>query len=78
MNDTHVIAASKHYVYVWQFRNYLGEASQSLNMDMKISKEFAFFIEDNPNVNDVYSENYNTNRTSSDPISCIFVNERLK
>ena len=41
-----------------------------------MTKEFAFYIEDNPNINELYTENFTSNRTTNDPICSIFANER--
>ena len=79
LNDTHAVIASKHYVYIWQFRSQLTDVNQGLNMDVlknKITKEFAFYIEDSPNINDIYSEHFTTGRTSLDPICATFMNEK--
>ena len=84
LNETHVVIANKHYVYVWQFRSSSGSANPHqyghiLAIDLlkkKLMKEFAFHIENDPNTNEVYNnETYNCLKTSSDPISAIFANE---
>ena len=74
-----MIAASKHYIYIWQFRGQLTELNQASSLDLiknKMTKEFAFYIEDNPNINELYTENFTSNRTTNDPICSIFANER--
>jgi WD repeat-containing protein 35 len=85
LNETHIIACSKSYVYVWQYRSQHNDLSQNhfghnINIDLlkkKFMKEIVFFIEDNPNINDSYNaETFNPNKKTSDPISSLFVNSK--
>jgi WD repeat-containing protein 35 len=87
LNETHIIACSKSYVYVWQYRSQHNDLSQNhfgqnINIDLlkkKFMKEIVFFIEDNPNMNDIYNpDTFNANKKTQDPISAIHVNSRYK
>lgn len=85
LNETHVVACSKSYVYVWQYRSQHRDLSQNhfghnINIDLlkkKFMKEIVFFVEDNPNLNDIYNaDSFNPIKKSNDPISSIFVNNK--
>ena len=85
LNQTHVIACSKSYVYIWQYRSQHADLSQShFGHDMNIEllkkqymKEFVFFVEDNPNVNEVYSsESFVPKKKTQDPVCSIFINQK--
>lgn len=85
LNETHIIACSKNYVYCWQYRSQHGDILQhhfgnDLNIDLlkkKLMKEIVFFVEDNPNINDIYNpETFNPSKKTTDPICTIFVNSR--
>jgi len=85
LNETHIIACSKSYVYVWQYRSQHNDISHShfghnINIDLlkkKFMKEIIFFIEDNPNLNEVYNqETFIPNKKTTDPITALFVNSR--
>jgi len=85
INETHVIACSKSYVYVWQYRSQHADMSHNhfghnINIDLlkkTLMKEIVFFIEDNPNVNNIYnSETFKAKKKTQDPICCIYVNSK--
>lgn len=85
MNETHIIISNKFYVYVWQYRSQnalSGDSTnnygQSLNIDLlkrKMMREIAFFIDDNPNLNDYYNiDTFQLNKTSGDKITSLYAN----
>jgi WD repeat-containing protein 35 len=84
MNETHVIISNKFYVYVWQYRSQssLSDSSnnyvQFLNIDLlkkKMMREIAFFIDDNPNLNDYYNiDTFQPNKTTGDKIISLYSN----
>lgn len=83
INRTHAIVASKHYVYVWQFRNPTSNDLQKyyghkINIDLlkrSLMKEIAFFLEENPNMKDNYIlEHFTPTKTSNDPITSLCAN----
>ena len=85
LNETHIIACSKSYIYVWQYRSQHADISEShfghnINIDLlkkQFMKEIVFFVEDNPNINDIYnSETFIPKKKTQDPISSIFVNSK--
>lgn len=88
INQSHIVISNRHYIYIWQFRNSnLNDGvsltnktySQSMSIDLlkrKMMKEIAFFVEDNPNFNELYNiETYRLSKTSNDPICAIFSND---
>ncbi len=84
MNETHVVISNKFYVYVWQYRSQssLSENSnnyvQLVNIDLlkkKMMREIAFFIDDNPNLNDYYNiDTFQPNKTTGDKITSLYAN----
>jgi WD repeat-containing protein 35 len=85
INETHIIACSKSYVYIWQYRSQHADMrnnhfGHNINIDLlkkTLMKEIVFFIEDNPNVNNIYNnETFKTKKKTQDPISCIYVNSK--
>lgn len=88
MNKSHVFVTNKHYIYVWQFRGYTPtndpkthHYSQDMSIDLykkKMMKEAIFFIEDNPNMSEMYNyETFNPTKISGDPISALFSNDKF-
>ena len=84
MNNTHIFIASNHHVYIWQFRyennNFSSKYGNKLNTDLlnkDVMKEIAFFIEEVPNLKEVYSlDNYNVSKTTNDLICSIYSNDK--
>jgi WD repeat-containing protein 35 len=85
LTETHVIVASKSYVYAWQFRNQQTDFNpnhygQHINIDLlkkTLMKEIIFFVEDVPNMSENYNmESFNPSKNSSDPISAIYANDK--
>jgi WD repeat-containing protein 35 len=90
INETHIIISNKLYIYVWQYRslsiitgdsNNIHNYSQLLyiyNIDLlkkKMMREIAFFIDDNPNLNDYYNiDTFQANKTSGDKITSLYSN----
>ena len=88
LNNTHAVVSNGHYVYLWQFRGIENERKRGRNDDKniiiqgqeisinlltkKMMRELTFFIEDIPNMNDVYNyETFNANRRTNDPITAV-------
>jgi WD repeat-containing protein 35 len=85
LTETHVIAASKSYVYTWQFRNQQTEFNpnhygQHINIDLlkkTMMKEIMFFVDDIPNMNESYNiDTYIPGKNTNDCISSVFANDR--
>jgi WD repeat-containing protein 35 len=85
LTETHVIVASKSYVYVWQFRNQQTDLNpnhygQHINIDLlkkTMMKEVIFFVEDVPNMNESYNmETYAPTKNTGDAISAIHATEK--
>ena len=92
LNNTHAVVSNGHYVYLWQFRGIENERKKGKNDDKtiiiqgqeisinlltkKMMRELTFFIEDIPNMNDVYNyETFKPIRTTKDPISALCLTE---
>ncbi|MCQ2817045.1 MAG: hypothetical protein MJ252_07250 [archaeon] len=87
MNSTHCAITDKHYVYIWQFRgNEQGVENKSITfqgkefavnlLTKKMMRELCFFIDNNPNLNDVYNyETFQHKNKSEDPIVAMCMNE---
>jgi WD repeat-containing protein 35 len=84
MNKTHAFVTNKHYIYTWQFRSSHTELKshqygQDINIDLlkkKMMKEAIFFIEDNPNINEIYNtDSFQAIKVSSDSVTAIFSND---
>lgn len=84
MNETHIIVSNKYYIYVWQYRSQssfsdnLNNYGQTVSIDLlkkKLMREIAFFIDDNPNLNDYYNiDTFQPNKTSGDKITSLYAN----
>jgi WD repeat-containing protein 35 len=61
--------------------NILAPLANAAKIDLlkkRMMKEFAFFVDDTVNINDVYNfEKFQANKVSTDQVSCIFVNENF-
>lgn len=84
MNETHIIIASSHYVYIWQYRYQrqdmsmrYGNKINSELLNKNLMKEIIFFIEEIPDVKSFYSINtFKPTQTTKDLISSISCNEK--
>jgi|JI6StandDraft_1071083.scaffolds.fasta_scaffold01989_4 WD repeat-containing protein 35 len=82
MSKTHIIVISESYVYLWHYRSQTSrltmfEASSQVSL-RKIGREICWFIDDKPDLNNIYDkEQFDNTRECEDIICCVAANDNV-